>query len=371
MASADGLQPTKRRSRREGSGVQEPAATIKDVAAIAGVSTATVSRVLTGGGGRVSSATRRRVLRTAHDLGYRPHRGARALARQRSGVIGILLVGFGSGFVGDVMDGLVEAVRGSGREALFASYGKSGHDALRRALDHLLETRPEGIVFYPANSLPIDDADLVAELKRVPTVLVDFAVDGLDLPLVATDDADGVRQAVDHLASLGHEQIAHLAGPSWTSTGVVRLRAFREAMAAHGLRVPEEWVVRYDFSYAQAVTAAQRLLQVRPLPTAVIAADDKGGAALLEVARHVGLRVPDDLSVIGFSDSELCRLCYPPLTTVRQPKEELGREAMRLLAALIEGDTATASSGAHLLPTQLRVRGSCGPHAGQQEAPMQ
>jgi LacI family transcriptional regulator len=342
--------------------------TIRDVAESAGVSTATVSRVFAEPHGRVSSATRRRVVRAAQELGYRPHRGARALARQRSDLIGVLLLGFGSGFVGDVMDGVAEAARQSGRETVFATYGARGHDGLRRALDHLLETRPEGIVFYPSTSLPIDDKVLVAELKQVPTVLVDLAVEGLDLPLVTSDDASGMRQAVEHLLSLGHERIGHLAGPSWMSTGAVRLRAFREAMAEHGFQVTPEWVVAHDFTYGQAVTAAQRLFQATPLPTAVIAADDKAAAAVLSVARHVGLAVPDDLSVIGFSDTYLCQTWYPPLTTVRQPKEELGREAIRLLGALIEGDESAEPGGVHLLPTQLIVRGSCGRHIGQRRA---
>jgi DNA-binding LacI/PurR family transcriptional regulator len=338
--------------------------TIRDVAESAGVSTATVSRVFADPHGRVSSATRRRVMRAAQELGYRPHRAARALARQRSNCIGVLLVGFGTGFVGDVMDGVVEGARASGWETVFASYGPPGHDGLRRALDQLLETRAEGIIFYPSSSLPIDDKLLVAELKRVPTVLVDMAVEGLDLPLVTSDDADGMRQAVDHLVSLGHERIAHIAGPSWTSTGAVRLRAFRGAMVEHGLQVPEQLVVSSGWFYGQAVAAAQKLLRTSPLPTAVITANDTCAAALLEVARNAGVRVPDDLSVIGFSDTMLCQTWYPPLTTVRQPKEELGAEAIRLLMAIIEGDTSVDRSGVRLLPTELIVRGSCGRHVG-------
>lgn len=367
---ASGLEEaTGRRQRSPNSRAPRPTTTIRDVAETAGVSTATVSRVFAEPRGRVSSATRRRVIRAAQELGYRPHRAARALARRRTDFLGVLLVGFGSGFVGEVMDGLAEAARQGGRETVFASYGVPGHDGLRRALDHLLEMRAEGIVFYPSTSLPVDDKLLVAELRQVPSVLVDLAVEGLDLPLVTSDDADGMRQAVDHLVSLGHERIAHIAGPSWMSTGAVRLRAFREAMAAHGLRVPEECIVSHDYTYGQAVTAAQRLLQATPLPTAVITADDKCAAALLEVARHMGLRVPEQLSVIGFSDTYLCQTWYPPLTTVRQPKEDLGREAVRLLAALIEGDESAETTGVHLLPTQLIVRGSCGRRTAQRTAP--
>ena len=368
MTAESDKQPQRRRSKPAGAASMS-GVTIKDVAEAAGVSTATVSRVFAEPQGRVSSATRRRVSRAAQELGYKPHRGARALARQRSDLIGVLLLGFGAGFVGEVMDGLAEAAHHSGRETVFASYGTRGYDGLRRALDHLQEMRAEGIVFYPSTSLPIDDKLLVAELKRTPTVLVDMAVEGLDLPLVTSDDASGISQAVSHLLSLGHERIAHLAGPSWTSTGATRLRAFKETMAEHGLQVPEELIVPHDFSYGRAVIAAQRLLQASPLPTAVIAVDDKSAAALLEVARHSGLRVPDDLSVIGFSDTFLCQTWHPPLTTVRQPKEDLGKEAVRLLAALIEGDESV-DRGVHLLPTQLVVRGSCGRRAAQWTTPV-
>ncbi len=360
-------QPTRRhlRAGRASSGV-----TIKDVAEAAGVSTATVSRVYSDPKGRVSSATRRRVLRAAQDLGYKPHRGARALARQRSDLIGVLLVGFGEGFVGEVMDGIAEAARPLGRETVFACYGRRGYDGLRNALDHLLEMRAEGIIFYPLNSLPIDDKQLVADLKQAPTVLVDMAVEGLDLPLVTSDDAAGIKQAVDHLVSLGHERIAHLAGPSWTSTGATRLRAFKEAMAENGLQVPPELIVPHDFTYSRSVIAAQRLLQASPLPTAVVAVDDKSAAALLEVARHSGLRVPDDLSIIGYSDILLCQTWQPPLTTVRQPKAELGKEAVQVLSALINGDETIAPGSVHLLPTQLVVRGSCGRRAAQWTSPV-
>lgn len=365
MASADEVRPVKRRRRRDGGA--GPRVGIREVAKAAGVSMATASRAISGTGS-VSNASRQRVLRAVQDLGYRPDRVARAFARRRSGTVGVLLLDFASGFVGEVMAGLAKAAREVGRDALFASYGGQGHSGVRRELDRLLGARVEGIVFYPSISLPIDDAALVADLKRVPTVLVDCAVDGLDLPVVTSDGAGGVQQAVDHLVSLGHERIGHLAGPSWTSTGVVRLRAFREAMAARGLDIPNGRVAHYDFSYVQALTAAQSMLQERPLPTAVIAANDRGAAAFMAAAKHAGLRIPHDLSVIGYSDTEICQVCDPPLTTVRQPKEELGREAMRILAALIEGDSTTDGSGIHLLPTQLVVRGSCGPYMRREEA---
>jgi len=358
MTAESGKQP-RRRSRWPGGAASVSGVTIRDVAEAAGVSTATVSRVFADPQGRVSTAARQRVVRAAQQLGYRPHRAARALARQRSDCIGVLLPHFGGGFIGEVMDGLVEAARSSGLETVFATCGPPGQGGLRPALDQLLETRAEGIVFYPSTSLPLEDRTLEAELKQIPTVLVGLAIEGLDFPLVTSDDADGIRQAVSHLVSLGHERIAHIAGPSWMSTGAVRLRAFREAMSEHGLPVHDEFVVPYDFTYRSAVTAVRRLLEITPLPTAAIAASDESAAALLEVARNAGIRVPDDLSVIGFSDTLLCQTWHPPLTTVRQPKEDLGREAVRILAALIEGGASADEGGVHLLPTRLIERGSC------------
>lgn len=336
--------------------------TMRHVALRAGVSTATVSRVFAdpGNGGLVSSRTRSRVLRAADELGYRPHRAARLLARQRSELVGVLVPAFGTAFVPEVMDALAVAVHEVGYETMFACYGSNGR-GLSRALDYLLEMRVEGIVFYPQTSLPIDDASVITALQQVPYVLVDLAIDGLRAPLVTSDDANGIRQAVDYLVSLGHERIAHLAGVSWHSTGRIRLLAYREAMAEHGLHPSDESVAHYDFTYGDGVVAAHRLLQVKPMPTAVIAADDFGAAALLQVSRQMGLRVPGDMSVVGFSDILLCHTWYPPLTTVRQPKEDLGREAFRLLRQLIEGEHLDVGDAVRLLPTELIVRESCGP----------
>jgi LacI family transcriptional regulator len=338
--------------------------TIKEVAEGASVSTATVSRVFSERSGAVSPATRRRVQRVAQDLGYRPHRAARSLARQRTNLIGVLLGAFGSGFVGEVMDGITQAAQLSGREVFYACYGQPGRTDLRRALDDLLEARAEGIIFYPPTSLPIEDTILVAELIQIPTVLVDLSVEGLNLPLVTSDDANGIHQSVAHLVSLGHERIAHIAGPSWMSTGIGRLRAFREAMAKHGLEITTDSVSTYDYSRARALEAAQRMLRTTPLPTAVICADDQCAAAVLWVARNAGLKVPGDLSVIGFSDTYLCHMWNPPLTTVRQPKEELGREALSLLTAVMEGEAPMDTSSSRLLPTELVIRGSCGQPTG-------
>lgn len=340
-----------------------------DVAKRAGVSMTTVSRVFSQqqADGTVSSLTRRRVLRAADELGYRAHRAARALARQRSGLIGALVPELGGGFVAEVIDGLMRGSQQVGYEPILAYCGHSRSDA-GRALDYLLEMRVEGIVFYPRTSLPIEDEQITRELRRVPVVLVDLAIDGLSLPLVTSDDVSGMHEAVDHLVSLGHERIAHLAGPTWASSARIRLKAFRERMAGHGLDPRHDLVAHYDWTYSQAVEPSSRLLQATPRPTAVIAASDLGAATVAQVARQMGLRVPDELALIGFSDTVLCHTWSPALTTVRQPKGELGQEALRLLLRLVAGEKLEPGSCVHLLPTELVVRESCGhgaSHAAQ------
>ena len=349
----DAVRGTDRRGRAQ--------VTIKDVGKRAGVSPATVSRVFnqSGGAAPVRWATRRRVLEAARELGYRPNRAARVLVRQRSGLIGVLLPSFSGGFVSEVMDGLVGEAHRAGYETVFAQYG-SIPTGLRRALDHLLEMRVEGIVLYPDKSLAIEDALAVEELKQMPVVLVDLAVDGLPLPLVTSDDASGIRAAVDHLVSLGHGRIAHLAGPSFFSTARVRSQAFREAMAGHGLPVPEEYVGHYDWHCDTAVEAARRLFEFEPRPSAVVAAGDVGAAGVLQAAREAGLRVPGDLAVVGFADILLCHTWSPPLTTVRQPKKALGEVAARLVVGIIAGEGPEDDTAVHLLPTELVVRESCG-----------
>ncbi len=337
------------------------AVTMADVAKLAGVSMATVSRVLSQQrtDGAVSALTRRRVLRAADELGYRAHWAARALARQRSGLIGALVPELGGGFIAEVIDGLMRGSQQGGYEPVLAYCGHSRSD-VGRALDYLLEMRVEGIVFYPRTSLPIEDEQITRELQQVPVVLVDLAIDGLSLPLVTSDDVGGMHKAVDHLVSLGHERIAHLAGPTWASSARTRLKAFRERMVGHGLELRDDLVAHYDWTYSQAVEPSHRLLQAEPCPTAVIAASDLGAATMAQAARQMGLRVPDDLALIGFSDTVLCHTWSPALTTVRQPKEELGQEALRLLLRLVGGEKVEPKSYVHLLPTELIVRESCG-----------
>jgi LacI family transcriptional regulator len=258
------------------------------------------------------------------------------------------------------MDGVAEAAERAGYEVMFMRY-RQGEEDIGRELDSLLEMRVEGILFYPSSSLLIQDDGIVRGLQEVPCVLLDQAVDGLALPLVAGDSVGGMRQVADHLVSLGHTRIGYLAGPSSSWGAEIRLSAFREALREHGLRLSDKRVARYDwYLWGRAVRAAQRLFQSEPAPSAIAAANDVGAGAVMYVARDVGLQVPSDLAVVGYGDTMLSHTWTPPLTTVKQPVAELGEAACSELIRLIQNGEAEDRSAVHLLPTELVVRGSCG-----------
>ena len=337
--------------------------TLADVAERAGVSKATASRVFAAPGtaAAVNATTRRRVLRVARELGWRPHRAARTLARKRSGLIGAIVPGFAGGFIGAVMDGVAEAAEGAGYEVMFMRY-RQGEEDIGRELDSLLEMRVEGILFYPSSSLLIQDDRVADGLQGVPCVLLDQTVDGLTLPLVAGDSVSGMRQVADHLVSLGHTRIGYLAGPSSARGAEIRLSAFRDRLEEHGLRLSDKLVARYDWNmgWGRAVSAAQRLLRAEPVPSAIAAANDVGAGAVMQVARDAGLRVPGDLAVVGYGDTVLSHTWTPPLTTVKQPVAKLGETACSELVCLMRNGGAGDRTSVRLLPVALVVRGSCG-----------
>jgi LacI family transcriptional regulator len=343
------------RSRRP----RKPVATLADIAERAGVSKATASRVFAapGTGPVVSPATRRRVLGAARELGWRPNRAARALARRRTSLIGALVLGFGE-VTGSILDGVAAEAEGAGYDVIFRPYRRD-EGAMGRALESLLEMRVEGILFYPASSEPIEDDRIASGLREVPCVLVDEFVDGLSLPLVTGDSVGGMRHVAGHLASLGHTDIGYLAGPTSSWGAQTRLSAFRAALKDHGLRLPDQRVARYDWEWRGAVRAAQHLLQSESPPSALATANDMGAAAVLQVARDLGVQVPDELAVVGFGDTRLSHAWVPPLTTVRQPVEALGQAACRLLLDLLRGEAGDEPQ-IRALPTELVIRGSCG-----------
>ena len=332
--------------------------TISDVAARAGVGAGTVSRVLNGSP-RVSEATRTKVLATIDELGYRPNPLAQGLSRGRCQTLGVVVPFFTHASAVERLRGVSAALDGSSYDLVLFDVEQPAHR------DEFLATltrrdRADGLIIM---SMPPPRAALERILQGgVPVVLVDAAGDGV--PVVRTDDIEGGRIATRHLLELGHERIAFIGDAPENPLGFVssteREMGYRETLAAAGLGVDRDLVRHGAHDREVALRLSHELLHLPDRPTAVFAASDVQALGVIEAARALGLRVPEDLSVIGFDDIELA--IYAGLTTVRQPLRESGSLGARLLLEALRGEEAPAAD-VHELPLELVVRSTTAPRS--------
>ncbi|GAA1728496.1 LacI family DNA-binding transcriptional regulator [Isoptericola hypogeus] len=331
--------------------------TITDVARAAGVSVATVSKVVNNRYG-VAPATATRVLAVVEELGYESSLVARSLRSGRTGVIGVLVAEF-EPFSTELLKGISTAVDGTGYE-LLAYAGRTDGGAAggweRRSLSRLAGTLVDAaIVVTPTVVMSAD--------VPIPVVAVDPHTGPEGTPTVDTDNAGGARQAVEHLIGLGHRRIAHLGGRPDLESARLRELGYRQALEAAGIPVDPALVRVGGYRPDLADAPTHELLDPAggERPTAVFAANDLSAIHVMEVAAQLGLRVPQDLSVVGFDNVPESWGSAPPLTTVAQPMHRMGAEALRLVLGLLDGTT----SERHLrLPTRLVVRSSTAPPPG-------
>ena len=322
--------------------------TIRDVAERAGVSIATVSRALNDRGD-VSAQTRERVREVARSVGYSADPAARSLVTQKTRRIAVV-VGDNAGhrdlslvFFGKVLAAISRRLAQSSYDPLLLHPSDIG-------LDHR---------FDAAVLIGVDDDDaLVTDLssRQVPLVGVDVRCSSGRAAYVGSDHADGIRLALAHLHALGHRRIAHVAGAANTLAGSERLQAFRSECEALGLELPDDLVRLGDFSSASGYRETCVLLALPERPTAVVAASDLMALAALQAIRDAGLQPGEDVAVVGFDDLEAAALAHPPLTTIRQDRQELGTLAATRAIELIEDPEAAPL--ATILPVELVVRGS-------------
>jgi len=318
--------------------------TIKDVARAAGVSASTVSRALTAPD-LVQSDTRARVERAAGQLGYQPNRAARGLITGRTGNIGLIVPDLTNPF----FPGVVKGVQGRAREAGFSVFVADTDEdpAAEAGLVRALSKQVDGILLC---SPRMSDDHLRTAAAETTLVMLNRRVGRI--PCITIDNSDGIRQAVAHLAALGHRRIAYVAGPraSWSNRD--RAKTLRTATAAAGIELVEIGSVVPQF--AGGVAAADQVLAAGV--TAVVAYNDLVAFGLLNWFANRGVKVPEAISVMGFDDIVLARMVSPALTTVAQPQEPIGRAGVDLLLQLLEGKEATRRE----ISAQLMVRHSTG-----------
>ncbi len=323
--------------------------TLEDVAAAAGVSRALVSIIMRGAPG-ASAHTRERVLAVAAEIGYRPDSRARLLAQSRSRLIGVTLT-VHHPFHADLVQAIYPAAEQAGYEVVLSALTQ--HRDEHRAVETLLDYRCEAIILLGPESR---GSWLAALGDRLPVVSLGRAMRRSAVDVVRTADGDGVRQAVDHLVGLGHRRIAHLDGARG-SGAAERRRAYRAAMRGHGLGAEID-VLPGGQSEEVGTAAGRHLLARGPLPTAVVCYNDRTAVGLLESVHRAGVLVPEQLSVVGFDDSQLARLWSVSLTTVAQDATGLATLAVQRAVDRING---THTGGETVLPPRLVVRASTGP----------
>lgn len=352
------MSRTKSRSRRLSTGT---APTIKQVAARAGVSTATVSRVQSGYSS-VSDDLRERVLDAVQELNYQPNLIARSLRVQRTTMIGVVLPDIQNTFFTSILHGIEDGLQQEDYTLLFSN-SNDNIERERRMLLALQAERVAGIIFVPISNDPAEYLPLLQ--GGMPLVAIDRAPEGLGIGTVSVKNAEGASAAIRYLISLGHHRIGMISGPPETSTGSERLEGYVQTLGQAGLALDDRLIAYGDFRKESGYDAMQALLALPDPPTAVFVANSLMTLGALRAINERRLHIPSDISVLCFDDPEWADAYVPALTVVQQPTYQLGLTAARLLLARIRDQDQPIKPVA--LDTQLIVRESCGPGLRQFE----
>jgi LacI family transcriptional regulator len=333
------------------------AATLKDVAKKLGIHPATVSRALSPRTSHlVSAETVARVRKAAAAMDYVPNAMASGLRTSRSHTIGVVIPDLTNPLFPGMVRGIQDTLSRVGYTPLLVNTD-GDPEVEARVVASLSARRVDGFILATARR----DHPLLVELsQKYPVVLINRVTESMQLPSVASDEQHGIRLAVEHLYALGHRDIGHVAGPVWSSTGHERSQAFTRAMRDHDLVVARRIVAVDSWDIDAAKQAALRLLASEPELTAVVSGNDQLALGVIAAARHLKLRCPRDISVVGYNDMPFMDIVDPPLTTVRVPQHDIGSEAARLILSLLVEDAGTPVKQVRLTP-ELIIRKSTAP----------
>jgi LacI family transcriptional regulator len=331
-------------------------ATIKDIARVAGVSVTTVSRALNGYSD-VNEKTRQKIIAVAKELNYSPNTLARSLVMNKSKTIGIIVSGINreslkGNFTFEVLSGVNEFTAKTDYDLiLFSTNSTKQREKTYSQLCR--ERRVDGAIIQ---GIRTDDPYLKEVVESdIPCVLIDIPIASDTVGYVTTDNVLGAKRAVEHLIDLGHENIAMINGYEFAFVSKSRLEGYLEALKTASLPIKEEWIVNGQFEEKKAENLTLSLLQQYPEITAIFCASDIMALGAINAAKKLGLKVPEDLSVVGYDDIILAAYLTPSLTTIAQDKFQMGYQAAELLINMLEGKT---ESHTRVLDTTLIVRES-------------
>jgi DNA-binding LacI/PurR family transcriptional regulator len=326
---------------------------IRTVAERANVSIATVSRTINHVP-TVNAKMAKRVWEAIRELNYFPNTQARALVSGRTKLFGLIVSEITNPFFPELIQGFEDIAVENGYEVLISS---TNYDPRRMNLciRRMLERKAEGVAVM---TFGIEEPLLEQLAERnIPLVFVDQGPDRPGISLLKIDYHHGIRQGVQHLAALGHRSIAFITGPMRLHSAQSRLAAFSKSLTECGIAINQEWIVEGDHTLEGGIAAADKLLSASRPATAVICSNDMTAIGVLHKVYRAGLRVPDDLSIIGFDDIHITRVTIPPLTTIQMSRSELARAAVNALRAHVESTTPHRE---YKIDTKLVVRESTG-----------
>ena len=327
---------------------------IRAVAAMAKVSIATVSRTINGSP-LVSERLTKRVWQAIEQLNYFPNTHARSLVSGRSRILGIIVENITNPFFPDLIKSFEEIAVAHGYEILVSS-SNSDPAVLTTCVRRMIERKVEGVAMLTfGEEEPVLDQ---LAFHEIPIVLAEFRLENPNASTILLDYETGIRAAVAHLAELGHSKIAYLSGPHKIHSAMTRENNFRTAMDAAGISIQKNWVIECDHTLKGGVAGFDSLQSLAVRPTAILCSNDMTAIGVLRAAYMKGLRLPQDLSVIGLDDIDFAEFTLPPLTTIRLSRGELAHAAFEALRQQAENAPSLQMQREFLVSTSLVLRGS-------------
>lgn len=345
---------------------KKQAATIKEVAALAEVSQMTVSRVLNDQS-VVRESTRKKVQAAIRQLNYRPNIMARHLAGRTGMFIGLIYRNPSYGYLSEFLMGALNTCRELGHYLIVEEpFVDQDMVDLERMEKRFLDTSIQAVIVVPPLS---EDPDLIETLIRtgISFVCISPKQDAYTGPSVRMDDRDAAQELTEYLVSLGHQRIGFISGPPDHKSSELRRGGFETAMRAKRRAIDDKIIAQGDYTYVSGMTCAAKMLSLPKPPTAIFASNDDMAAGAIAAAHRAGLRVPEDVSIVGFDNTQNASSIWPPLTTVRQPIREMARAAIEILAN--KGSPTKQTLNHRTLEHELIIRKSAGP-LQKQSAPV-
>lgn len=326
--------------------------TIKDIAKEAEVSIATVSRVLNNKPD-VGDNTRAKILKIIEKMNYNPNSIARGLVMQKTHTIGLVIPDISNPFFPQIVRAVEDKAQKLGYSVIL--FNTDNHlEREKKAVELFKSKQIDGLIV----SFSLGNEEILKSLKKAnyPVVQIDRSTLADIYPLVSIDNQKSAYQMVEYLLNKGHKKIAHISGDLNTTTARERLLAYKKALSDYGVELNQNYIVEGDYSQESAYKAMQKILKLKTLPTAVFAANDLSAAGVYKALFDAGLRIPENMAVAGHDDINLASLLKPDLTTMRQPKYEMGERAVTILLKMINNKNIKIED--QILKTELIIRKS-------------